>query len=47
LKLLTAKQESPSSMTTITELSANLQHLLREEANELAKKQALSNDNAK
>jgi hypothetical protein len=47
LKLLTAKQESPSSMTTIAELSDNLQHLLREQANELAKKQVLSNGSGK
>ena len=41
------KQESPLPMTTITELSHNLQHLLTEEANELAKKQDLSNDKGK
>jgi len=34
-------------MTTITELSHNLQHLLNEEANALAKKQALSSANGK
>jgi len=34
-------------MTTIAELSPNLQQLLIEEANALAKKQALSNDNDK
>jgi len=47
LKLLTAKQESPSSMTTIAELSHNLQELLSDQANELAKKQGLFNDNGK
>jgi hypothetical protein len=47
LKPLTAKQESPNSMTTIAELSHNLQHLLTEQANALAKKQGLSNGNGK
>jgi len=47
LKLLTDKQESPFPMTTIAELSPNLQQLLTEEANALAKKQASSNDSDK
>jgi hypothetical protein len=41
------QQESPLSMTTITELSEKLQDLLTEQANTLAKKQALSNGSGK
>jgi hypothetical protein len=40
-------EESPFSMTTIPELSETLHCLLTKTADEVAKKQASSNDNAK
>ena len=41
------KQESPIPMTTITELSQTLQTLLSSKADEVAKKQDLSDGNGK
>ncbi|MCK6578331.1 MAG: hypothetical protein L6Q98_09535 [Anaerolineae bacterium] len=46
-KLLTAKPESPLFMTTISEFSETLYHLLTTTADELAKKQDSSSGSAK
>ncbi len=46
-ELTKTNKEKLFQMTTIAELSHKLQHLLSEQANELAKKQGLSNDNGK